>query len=158
MQNATSNDVTRSTLGMTKKTHWKVSFLKWRVISEAVRFLIAGVDFLTLQICCCFSMNAESCRTFRWHLISASLYRIAYWLASRFFVGAILRNILKILRKSIKRSLYIIEKLLFCVGKRLPNFTSRTISLAETDVPTNPRVLSAMPPGMKSELWPFFWV
>ncbi|VDM43246.1 unnamed protein product [Toxocara canis] len=50
---------------------------------------------------------------------------------------------------AIKRSLYIVEKLLFCVGKRLPNFTTSVIALAETEVPIKKRSLSAMPPNMK---------
>uniref|UniRef100_A0A915A5Y9 Proteasome activator Blm10 mid region domain-containing protein n=2 Tax=Parascaris univalens TaxID=6257 RepID=A0A915A5Y9_PARUN len=88
----------------------------------------------------------------KWHIPDDEELRFAERLIEEFVYKEIheLQSPEKLDKKSIKRSLYIVEKLLFCVGKRLPNFTGPTISLAETDVPITARVLSAMPPGMKT--------
>ncbi|VDN07657.1 unnamed protein product [Thelazia callipaeda] len=51
---------------------------------------------------------------------------------------------------AIKRSLFIIDSLLSCVGNRLPDFDTQEIKLSETVVNINPVFISSMSPNLKT--------
>uniref|UniRef100_A0A0M3K9L8 Proteasome activator complex subunit 4 (inferred by orthology to a human protein) n=1 Tax=Anisakis simplex TaxID=6269 RepID=A0A0M3K9L8_ANISI len=88
----------------------------------------------------------------RWHVPDVDELCFAEQLIDEFVFKEILvlQTPEKMDKKAIKRSLYIVEKLLFCVGKRLPNFTTPIITLSRTEIPTEPQILSAMSPQMKT--------
>uniref|UniRef100_A0A0R3RN45 BLM10_mid domain-containing protein n=1 Tax=Elaeophora elaphi TaxID=1147741 RepID=A0A0R3RN45_9BILA len=90
--------------------------------------------------------------TIKWHIPTDAEVNFAEKLLNEFAYSEIqlLAEPQNMDKYAIKRSLFVVDGLLSCVGNRLPIFNTKEIKLSETAVDTNPINIKSVSPRMKS--------